>query len=180
MSTTSLGALSTLAFQHQPKNEDFIALQVRSTKIAHESEASRAESVHEMGRLPNIYQAERSRRPSALSGRGSYASDLPQLGALSDSLKSAGEVICTSRPRSTISAAASPKTTAREKKAGLIQFFAICWCIYVVGWHDGSSGPLLPRIQQEYQVRLAVVLCRSTPHEDNHCSFHSPLYQRYS
>lgn len=176
MSTHSLGALSTLAFQHQPKNEDFIALQARSTQIAHESAPSRnlkAESVHEMGRLPNIYLSERSRRPSALSGRGSYASDIPQLCTLSDSLKNVGEAICKSRAPST---ATSRKTTAREKKAGLIQFFAICWCIYVVGWHDGSSGPLLPRIQQEYQVRLADVFCRA-PHEDNHCSFRSPPYQ---
>jgi fucose permease len=35
-----------------------------------------------------------------------------------------------------------------------IQFFALCWCMFLAGWNDGSTGPLLPRIQKVYHVSL--------------------------
>ena len=33
-----------------------------------------------------------------------------------------------------------------------IQFFALCWTIFLAGWSDSSTGPLLPRIQSVYHV----------------------------
>jgi len=33
-----------------------------------------------------------------------------------------------------------------------IQFFSLCWTIFLAGWSDGSTGPLLPRIQSDYHV----------------------------
>jgi len=33
-----------------------------------------------------------------------------------------------------------------------IQFFALCWTIFLAGWCDSSTGPLLPRIQNAYHV----------------------------
>jgi len=42
--------------------------------------------------------------------------------------------------------------TSQEKRSGNIQFLAICWCLYLIGWNDGTTGPLLPRIQEQYQV----------------------------
>ncbi|KAH9998617.1 MFS general substrate transporter [Russula vinacea] len=38
-----------------------------------------------------------------------------------------------------------------------IQFFALCWTIFLAGWSDSSTGPLLPRIQSVYHVGFAVV-----------------------
>jgi hypothetical protein len=34
-----------------------------------------------------------------------------------------------------------------------IQFFALCWTLFLLGWSDSSTGPLLPRIQSVYHVR---------------------------
>jgi hypothetical protein len=33
-----------------------------------------------------------------------------------------------------------------------IQFFALCWTLFLAGWCDSSTGPLLPRIQSAYHV----------------------------
>ena len=33
-----------------------------------------------------------------------------------------------------------------------IQFATLCWCFVLEGWNDGSTGPLLPRIQDTYHV----------------------------
>lgn len=35
-----------------------------------------------------------------------------------------------------------------------IQFVTLCWFIYLEGWNDGTNGPLLPRMQRVYGVRL--------------------------
>ncbi|KAI9458666.1 MFS general substrate transporter [Lactarius psammicola] len=47
-----------------------------------------------------------------------------------------------------------------SKSAGLrakIQFFSLCWTLFLIGWSDSSTGPLLPRIQSVYDVGFAVV-----------------------
>ncbi|KAH9031650.1 MFS general substrate transporter [Lactarius pseudohatsudake] len=38
-----------------------------------------------------------------------------------------------------------------------IQFLTLCWTLFLVGWSDSSTGPLLPRIQSVYDVGFAVV-----------------------
>ena len=48
-----------------------------------------------------------------------------------------------------------PLSKTQERKAR-IQFLALCWSLFVLGWTDGSVGPLLPRIQQFYDVSLAL------------------------
>ncbi|EMD35608.1 hypothetical protein CERSUDRAFT_116336 [Gelatoporia subvermispora B] len=37
------------------------------------------------------------------------------------------------------------------------QFAALCWSLFLLGWNDGCTGPLLPRIQSVYHVGFAVV-----------------------
>ncbi len=34
-----------------------------------------------------------------------------------------------------------------------VQFAALCWSMFLAGWNDGTTGPLLPRIQEVYNVR---------------------------
>ncbi|KAI9063743.1 hypothetical protein FKP32DRAFT_667910 [Trametes sanguinea] len=46
---------------------------------------------------------------------------------------------------------------AAQRRKGLIHFFALCVCLFVNGWNDGTTGPMLPRIQENYHVGFAVV-----------------------
>ena len=45
---------------------------------------------------------------------------------------------------------ASKSTALRAR----IQFLTLCWTLFLIGWSDGSTGPLLPRIQSVYHVLL--------------------------
>ncbi|KAF8877279.1 MFS general substrate transporter [Infundibulicybe gibba] len=40
----------------------------------------------------------------------------------------------------------------------LVPFASVCWCIFITGWNDGSTGPLLPRIQKVYHGYVAGAL----------------------
>ena len=40
----------------------------------------------------------------------------------------------------------------KEERVARAQFLALCWTLFVVGWTDGTAGPLLPRIQIFYNV----------------------------
>ena len=42
--------------------------------------------------------------------------------------------------------------TNQEARSARAQFLALCWALFVIGWFDGSTGPLLPRIQKFYDV----------------------------
>ena len=42
--------------------------------------------------------------------------------------------------------------TKKEACIARAQFLSLCWALFVIGWSDGSTGPLLPRIQNVYQV----------------------------
>ncbi|ETW81878.1 hypothetical protein HETIRDRAFT_417929 [Heterobasidion irregulare TC 32-1] len=40
---------------------------------------------------------------------------------------------------------------------GHIHIATLCWTLFMEGWNDGSTGPLLPRIQRVYNVSYIVV-----------------------
>jgi len=42
--------------------------------------------------------------------------------------------------------------TRKEARTARAQFLALCWSLFLIGWTDGSTGPLLPRIQTFYHV----------------------------
>jgi hypothetical protein len=44
------------------------------------------------------------------------------------------------------------QTNKSSKFRERIQFFALCWTIFLSGWCDSSTGPLLLRIQDAYHV----------------------------
>ncbi|KAG9221698.1 hypothetical protein CCMSSC00406_0005611 [Pleurotus cornucopiae] len=48
----------------------------------------------------------------------------------------------------------SPKKQAMTAR---VQFATLCWCLFMAGWNDGTTGPLLPRIREVYNVNFAVV-----------------------
>ncbi|KAF7426170.1 hypothetical protein PC9H_008537 [Pleurotus ostreatus] len=51
----------------------------------------------------------------------------------------------------------SAEQIARFRRTGMIQFATLCWCLYLEGWNDGTTGPLLPVIQRDFGVGFAVV-----------------------
>lgn len=40
-----------------------------------------------------------------------------------------------------------------------IHFAALCWSLFLLGWNDGTPGPLLPVIQRIYHVKFFFPLC---------------------
>ena len=45
-----------------------------------------------------------------------------------------------------------------------VQFAALCFTLFLEGWNDGSTGPLLPRIQRVYHVCSSLFWNHSTRH----------------
>lgn len=41
----------------------------------------------------------------------------------------------------------------QHRQTSVVQFTALCWCIYIEGWSDGGTGPLLPAFQENYHRR---------------------------
>jgi len=40
-----------------------------------------------------------------------------------------------------------------EKLLGRLQFLTLCWTLFLIGWNDSSTGPLIPRIREFYGVK---------------------------
>jgi hypothetical protein len=40
----------------------------------------------------------------------------------------------------------------KQVKKGWLKFITLCWTLFLTGWSDGTTGPLLPRIQEVYHV----------------------------
>ncbi|KAH7923445.1 MFS general substrate transporter [Leucogyrophana mollusca] len=51
----------------------------------------------------------------------------------------------------------SKTQTQSHRLRARIQFGTLCWCMYLAGWNDGTTGPLLPRIQKVYSVNFIIV-----------------------
>ncbi|KZP08220.1 MFS general substrate transporter [Athelia psychrophila] len=47
--------------------------------------------------------------------------------------------------------------TKAQKRWTNVQFASLCFSLFLAGWNDGTTGPLLPRIQEVYHVGSAVV-----------------------
>ena len=52
--------------------------------------------------------------------------------------------------------APSQEQIAAFRRHGRIHFAALCYSSFLNGWNDGSTGPLLPRIEQNYHVGFPV------------------------
>ncbi|CAL1713982.1 unnamed protein product [Somion occarium] len=51
----------------------------------------------------------------------------------------------------------APEQSDALRRKKNIQLATLCFCLFVVGWNNGTVGPLLPRIQGVYHVGFAVV-----------------------
>lgn len=67
-----------------------------------------------------------------------------------------GDVSSSSPARDVISVDSKSHERGRRRRAH-IQFATLCWTLYLMGWNDGTTGPLLPRIQRVYNVNFTIV-----------------------
>ncbi|KAI0739076.1 major facilitator superfamily domain-containing protein [Daedaleopsis nitida] len=52
---------------------------------------------------------------------------------------------------------ADPAREAEYRRKSLHHFVVLCVCLFLNGWHDGTTGPMLPRVQEIYHIGFAVV-----------------------
>ncbi|KAH9846506.1 MFS general substrate transporter [Lenzites betulinus] len=57
-----------------------------------------------------------------------------------------------SAPRTAVSA-----STPASRRLARFQFATLCWTLFLAGWNDGTTGPLLPRMQAVYHVGFTLV-----------------------
>lgn len=70
--------------------------------------------------------------------------------------ESVSEKQATATPTLATSELSQDKPRSIKSKAN-IQFATMCGALFLAGWNDGSTGPLLPRMQSNYHVGFAVV-----------------------
>ncbi|KAK0224600.1 MFS general substrate transporter, partial [Armillaria nabsnona] len=44
-----------------------------------------------------------------------------------------------------------------HRRQANLQFAAVCWCFFLGMWNDGTTGPLIPVIQESYHINFATV-----------------------
>ncbi|KEP54263.1 MFS general substrate transporter [Rhizoctonia solani 123E] len=110
--------------------------------------------VDTLSALPNASRAslskspatgiERSASPSHRHPRNHEAMEMNALGGKSTD------------SASTSLAPEIPAWTMSTKKEW-ISIMACCWCLFLAGWNDATTGPLLPTIQTHYGVNFTIV-----------------------
>lgn len=59
------------------------------------------------------------------------------------------------------SSSSSARTTQGRSRKQIfysnVQFAALCYCMFVTGWNDGTAGPLIPKLREFYSVGFTVV-----------------------
>lgn len=67
-----------------------------------------------------------------------------------DAVEAGGSQVDRALPSTTF-----PASTAAMKRKSRIRFATLCWSMCLAGWNDGTTGPLLPRIQSVYHVGVS-------------------------
>ena len=129
--------------------------------LVHESIAATSSSVGLSTRVP--YPPE---SPAANTGGGPESIELRDIRKSEDGASASqhGDVTTTeAQPAKDPSAAASeaevdPRLLNRKLQ---IHFATMCSSLFLAGWNDGTTGPLLPRIQEVYHVGLTWALANN-------------------
>lgn len=139
-----------------------------SNRVKRASEAATDVGIagtYELHPLPS-YFSERARRPSALNRTDSDPNTLTSVSSkYYDGALTPAEVATPTAEDAPIIYSTNGEsdteiTSSQRRKyrmVGRIQFAATCWCFFLQGWNDGSTGPLLPVIQRDYGVGFAIV-----------------------
>lgn len=56
----------------------------------------------------------------------------------------------------------SPSDLSRQSRKAHIQFATLCFTLFLAGWNDGTTGPLLPTMQSYYHVSILSFCSRTT------------------
>ncbi|KAJ3509222.1 hypothetical protein NLJ89_g5332 [Agrocybe chaxingu] len=160
----ALGSRTSFSAQPDSKSEeyDLSVLPVLESEYPEPmaTGTSKVDSRYDLHALPT-YLSERSRRPSALIRKDSDLSVTREvfrrevLNAPITLPQTPGEESYIAEPTFTepISSGSSARPlTPQQKRSGAIHFLTVCWCLYLVGWNDGSTGALLPRIREQYNI----------------------------
>lgn len=75
----------------------------------------------------------------------------------------------------------SPVQSTAQRWKGRMHFAALCYFLFLEGWNDGTTGPLLPTIQKYHnvcEIALTLILTFNTcPYQ---CRWDLPSYLSYS
>lgn len=55
------------------------------------------------------------------------------------------------------------KPTKKQARLAFLQFLSFCSALFMVGWTDGTTGPLIPTITKFYGVSQSIPACPTPP-----------------
>ncbi|KAL0565867.1 hypothetical protein V5O48_016155 [Marasmius crinis-equi] len=96
--------------------------------------------------LPYPYQVARTDVPNTLGSRLEHRHPENSGGGCGGSLPPPGPESVPARTR-----------TKSQILQGRLQLATLFWTMFLAGWHDGSIGPLLPRVQEVYHINDTIV-----------------------
>jgi hypothetical protein len=103
----------------------------------------------ENGVEDNVELAAVSRQPSGKSSKSPTASFC----SIPFALETVPQIDVDCLP-TTLRKSSPSSRTRKQEIAERFQLCACFWFAFIVGWNDGSTGPLLPRIQEVYNACL--------------------------
>ncbi|RDX45187.1 MFS general substrate transporter [Lentinus brumalis] len=98
----------------------------------------------------------RSPHPPEVTPAGSVNGDEKSYRKSLDMVET-GPAECLDSQSGRVPSSAVAAGTPASRRLARIQFATLCWTLFLAGWNDGTTGPLLPRIQRVYHVGFAVV-----------------------
>ncbi|KAF8903955.1 major facilitator superfamily domain-containing protein [Gymnopilus junonius] len=136
------------------------------------SKTDTTNTIYELHSAPT-YLSERSRRPSALNRQDSEKSVYTVTAHPFNGESSLAPSVLDQAPEGSslgVNQAASMDVssanlnTAQERlskkqqqRYSMLHFLSLCWSVWLMGWNDGTAGPMLPRWQEQYKVGFSVV-----------------------
>lgn len=76
----------------------------------------------------------------------------PRRGSLEETLSSEERKVTNTQ---TAAGPGAGKKSKEQKFTSRVQFLSLCFTLFLAGWNDGTTGPLLLRIQEVYHVCLS-------------------------
>lgn len=124
--------------------------------VAHDSVAAASSSIGLSTRIPYLPES-----PAVNVGSRPESIELRDLGKNDDGESASQHANVTTTEAQLAKESGSAAVSQSEVDPRLldrklqIHFATMCFALFLAGWNDGTTGPLLPRIQEVYHVCLA-------------------------